>query len=120
MGYVMKGNEIVITDTDSDILICRGDILEIKEIVNIKFDVTIANENRPYPMTWQLTHSEYKELDKTGSFWDGNISIEISELSKPIPIVSNKCLHPNKKVVRLISSAYWYCPDCKADLGDVK
>jgi len=28
------------------------------------------------------------------------------------------CTHQNKKKVQLVYSAYWYCPDCKADLGD--
>lgn len=34
--------------------------------------------------------------------------------------MEKNCSHPNKKVVRLIQSSYLYCPDCKADLGDVK
>lgn len=31
-----------------------------------------------------------------------------------------KCNHSNKKVVKMVYSAYLYCPDCKEDLGDVE
>ena len=120
MGYVTKGNEIVIVDLASDILVYRGTVVEVKRYpATMQYGITFDTEERPYPIAWELSMMQYVELDRTGSLQDGNISIEISKLSKPIPI-SNKCLHPNKKVVRLIASAYWYCPDCKADLGDVK
>lgn len=30
------------------------------------------------------------------------------------------CNHPNKKIVKMIYGEFWYCSDCKKDLGDVK
>ncbi|HLD91610.1 MAG TPA: hypothetical protein VI911_11485 [Patescibacteria group bacterium] len=45
-----------------------------------------------------------------------NISNALSQNTK----CSQHCPHPNKKEVHLITSKYLYCPDCKADLGDIK
>lgn len=28
------------------------------------------------------------------------------------------CNHPNKKIVPMLNKSFWYCPDCKKDLGD--
>jgi hypothetical protein len=38
---------------------------------------------------------------------------------KPIvqPVVNN-CRHLQRKKVQMVYSSYWYCPECKADLGD--
>jgi len=33
--------------------------------------------------------------------------------------ISQKCNHPNKILKPLFTGGYWYCPDCKSDLGDV-
>lgn len=40
-----------------------------------------------------------------------------AEIPPPMP----KCQHKNKRVNRLsMTLQFWYCPDCKADLGDYK
>jgi hypothetical protein len=40
-------------------------------------------------------------------------------ITQVIPETSGQCQHLNKRAVKMQTFGYWFCPDCKADLGDL-
>lgn len=47
--------------------------------------------------------------------------LEYPEVEPPPIPKKAKCKHENKKKVIISANLkYWFCPDCKADLGDIE
>jgi hypothetical protein len=58
--------------------------------------------------------------------WWGQLSESIVETMTDAPQVGDtlkpkvisQCKHENKKIVAMLHTSFWYCPDCKSDLGN--
>lgn len=84
--------------------------------------------NRPYIVEFprfymaccekDLTLAEYTkfEISYNGKNFAPNVTYDLTRPPQEIPVI---CNHPNKEKRDLFTSKYWYCPDCKQDLGDV-
>lgn len=101
----------------------NGPIVEIKRYPDrAGAEIVVNNTHRQSKssflslITIYLTTKQFLDLSccrKTD--WQGK---ELSLAKAPEPMAELVCQHTNKRKVAMISSSYWYCPDCKKDLGN--
>lgn len=116
---------------------------EIEIRVGQKYDATNLNDER-YAVIIDITHGivRYEMFCKDGQYL-GKDSCSIDmflkwgtlvqphngpkmETSMAEPQIGDSlrsqpecsCCHFNKKIVPMLNKSFWYCPDCKSDLGD--
>lgn len=88
----------------SDMIPLIGMLVEIEKITS--YDAYHLKEDR-FNYNWTDEMFEDELIQETKP-----IEVELPEKH------TVACSHANKKKVQMILSSYWYCPDCKADLGD--
>ena len=121
MGYMSVGNEIIVMNLATNVLEFKGRIADIKPEPNkCQYTVFIDDgfdEHNVGCVTYTIPLRDYSVLDTTGSFLKDDWSIEISHIGE-VP-GSCGCKHVGKRKVQMITSSYWFCPDCKSDLGNL-
>ena len=79
---------------------------------------------RQFEKMLEEDYGEELELEDFGSYneikYPDNKDLEHPDEPPPIPL-ELECKHKKrKKVILSHSLKYWYCPDCKEDLGDAE
>ena len=102
----------------------ENDIIRLKHFPDTYFEPQAWSDDSMHGVMYPKGKPE-DSYEASFGFFNGFVDWEIvcfEEKAKEQPIVVTKCLHPNKKKVNVgpMSGSYMYCPDCKADLGDVK
>jgi hypothetical protein len=118
----LKSGDLVITLESSNLgmAFLKGQIFKVTGIDSIGPWVNVENDNEGHPNGFSPTvvalYREGAHLGCDEHALDAlRYSIGHSLNQKP---TTAPCTHPNKKVVPMLNKSFWYCPDCKSDLGD--
>jgi len=102
---------------------------------NIFIPQSLSEHNETMEGFWDInSHRSFAlicngfEIDNDWGHWefvedqdklDYEKSKVLSNIQGNIKDITISCSHPKKYVNRATLKAFWVCPDCKADLGDV-
>lgn len=93
----------------------KGDIVKpiINTIQSIKFEILEAKNGRYEMVNLSNNNIISNSVCAMDNYYEKEVVVVVSTRV-------GECKHSNKRTVDLLTTSYWYCPDCKKDLGDYK